>query len=386
MKYDRVCPLPKKPRRSFFLWGPRQVGKTSLLKARYPDALYYDLNESRTWNSLSSRQELLREQILAVKPRPPLVIIDEVQRIPNLLHEVQSLIDHHKIVFGLCGSSARKLKAGSGNLLGGRALRFELHPFVSSELGKDFNLSHALNNGGMPHLYLSDSIQRDLQSYVGDYVREEIAAEGLVRNLPVFSEFLRNAAISDGQILNFTKFGSECRVSSKTAQEYFHILEDTLLGFFLPAYSKRLKRRTRQAPKFYFSDIGIANYLARRGKIIQGSEMYGRAFESWIIHEIRSYREYSGTFFDLSYYHELDSDSELDLVINGFDLAIEIKSSEYTTNQHLSTLRKLLRDGPKPKRSMVISHEAHPRKTEDGIEILPVHYFLSELWKGKMIR
>ncbi len=385
MYYARRCPLPQTPKRSFFLWGPRQVGKTSLLKERYPQVPYYDLNQSLSWNRLSSRPELLGEEILAIKPKPALVIIDEVQRIPQLLNEVQSLIDHHKFIFGLCGSSARKLKRGSGNLLGGRALRFELHGLVSAEIGQEFNLDHALNYGGLPHLYLSDSIERDLQSYVGDYVHDEIAAEGLVRNLPIFSEFLRNAAISDGQIINFTKFGSECGASAKTAQEYFHILEDTLLGFFLPAYSRRLKRRVRQAPKFYFADIGLANYLARRGRIIAGSEMYGRAFESWILHELRSYREYSENFFDLSYYHELDSDSEVDLVVNDFEIVIEIKSTEHTNPQHLRSLRKLLREGPAPRRSIVVSRERAARTTEDGIEIMPLISFLNKLWQGEII-
>ena len=383
MYFKRLCPLPKEPVRSFFLWGPRQVGKTCLLKNLYPDARYFDLNLSDTWASFSAAPQLLREQLLALSSRPALVLLDEVQRVPLLLNEIQSLIDQHQFVFGLCGSSARKLKHGGGNLLGGRALRYEMHGFVSAELGPDFDLHRAVNRGGMPNLYLSSTIEREFETYVGDYVRDEIAAEGLVRNLPIFSNFLTVAAISDGHTLNFSKIGSECGISPKTAQEYFHILQDTLLGFFLPAYSRRLKRRVRLSPKFYFSDTGIANFLARRGTIIPGSEMYGRAFESWVVHEVRSYREYSEKFFELSYYQELDAEIEIDLILNDFEVALEIKSSEKVGDTHLKSMRKL--KAPAAKKRLIVSRETTARLTADGIEILPIHEFLSRLWGGAII-
>jgi uncharacterized protein len=197
-------------------------------------------------------------------------VIDEVQRVPALLDEVHWLIENHGLRFALCGSSARRVKRGHANLLGGRALRHELFGLVSAEIGADFDVVRAVNHGFLPRHYLSGRPEALLRSYVSDYLKEEIAAEGLVRNLAAFSDFLSAAALSDAEIVNFANVSQECGVSKPTVREHFEILVDTLLGRFLRAYVKRPKRRVIQAPKFYFADVGVVNQLARRGRIEPG--------------------------------------------------------------------------------------------------------------------
>ena len=206
-----------------------------------------------------------------------------MQKVPALLDEVHWLHEHRKIRFALCGSSARKVRRGAANLLGGRAVRYELHGLTAAEIGKDVDLVRLLNHGYLPTHYESDRPERLLASYVGDYLKEEVAAEGLVRNLPVFSAFLNAAALSDGDLVNFANIARDCGVSGHTVKGHFGILEDTLLGRWLPAYTKRPKRRVVAAPKFYFSDVGVVNHLARRGRMQPGGELFGKAFENWVL-------------------------------------------------------------------------------------------------------
>jgi predicted AAA+ superfamily ATPase len=220
-----------------------------------------------------------------------------------------------------------------------------------------------------------------LDAYVADYLKEEVAAEGLVRNLPSFSNFLDVAALSDCEIVNFSNIARECGVSSHTTKSHFEILEDTLLGRWLPAYRKRPKRRVIGAPKFYFSDVGVVNRLARRGELLAGSELYGKAFENWVFHELSafvSYRDYDG---ELSYWR-LASGIEVDFVFGDMKVAIEAKSSERITQDHLKGLRELAKDHPKVGRRIVVCRERRARKTKDGIEILPVATFVKRLWEG----
>ncbi|MEK7747143.1 MAG: AAA family ATPase, partial [Elusimicrobiota bacterium] len=252
-----------------------------MLLKLFPDSPKYDLLLSDEYRRLLADPSLLRQDLLARPPKDKPVIIDEVQLIPELLNEVQWLIVNRGIRFILCGSSARKLKRGGGNLLGGRAMRFELFPLVSREI-EDFDLLRALNNGLLPRHYQAEDAQRLLGAYVGEYLKEEIGAEALVRNIPAFSRFLDIAAFSNGEVVNYQNIAAECGVSGPTVKQYFQILEDTLLGRFVPSFRKRPKRRVVQSPRFYFFDVGLANFLLRRGRMEKGGELFGKAFEHFI--------------------------------------------------------------------------------------------------------
>ncbi len=380
----RQLQLPAKPKESFFLWGPRQSGKSMLLRSTYSDALWYDLLKTDLFVRLMEQPSLLREELLYKDLSSRVVVIDEVQKIPQLLDEVHWLIENTNYVFALCGSSARKVRRGHANLLGGRAVRYELFGLVSSELKEEFDLARMINQGYFPRHYLAQSYEPLIRSYVNDYLKEEIAAEALVRNLPAFSQFLRAAALSDTELLNYSAIARESGVSSPAVKEYFQIVHDTMLGSLLSAYQKRPKRRVIGAPKFYFSDVGIVNYLARRGKIQSGSELFGKAFENWVFHELSAHRVYSDFYYDLAYWR-LASGIEVDFIVNDMELAIEAKSSTKITKDHLNGLRELVKDHPKVKRRVVVSLESRSRRTDDGIEIMPYKEFVQLLWSGKLI-
>ena len=378
--------LPSKPRESFFLWGPRQSGKSMLLRADYAGAIWYDLLKTDLYIRLLEKPSLLREELLFAKSekKSNLVIIDEIQKIPALLDEVHWLIENEGFVFGLCGSSARKVRRGHANLLGGRAVRYELFGFVSSEIGRDFDLGRMINHGYLPRHYLSASPERLTSSYINDYLKEEIAAEAIVRNLPAFSNFLNAASLSDTELVNYATIARDCGVSAPAVKEYFQILIDTMLGRFLEAYRRRPKRRVIGAPKFYFSDVGVVNHLAKRGKLVKGSELFGKAFENWVFHELCVHRAYSGKDHDLSYWR-LASGIEVDFIAGDMILAIEAKASARVTSDHLRGLREIIKDHPKLQRRVLVSLEERPRKTEDGIEILPHSLFAELLWSDKLI-
>jgi predicted AAA+ superfamily ATPase len=373
--------LPKAPEESFFLWGPRQTGKSSLLRATYPTAVWYDLLRSDLFRAFTERPSRLREELTALG-KPRLVVIDEVQKVPALLDEVHALIEEGW-VFALCGSSARRVRRGHANLLGGRAVRHELFGLVSDELGDAFDLDRMLNHGTLPRHYLAASPLPRLRAYVDDYLKEEIAAEGLTRNLPAFAGFLGAAALSDGELVNYSTIARDCGVSSPTVKEYFQILVDTLLGGYLPAYAKRPKRRVIQSPKFYFADVGVVNVLAKRGRLQRGSELFGKAFESWVFHELSAHRAYSGLHYDLAYWR-LSTGVEVDFVVDDFALAIEAKATANLTSDHLRGLRELAKDQRKVRRRILVCLEARVRKTDDGIEILPYGTFVNRLWAGEL--
>lgn len=376
-----------KPRESFFLWGPRQSGKSMLLKTLYPDAIWYDLLKTDLYMRLLEKPSILREELLYAKAekKANFVVIDEIQKIPPLLDEVHWLIENTGFVFGLCGSSARKVRKGHANLLGGRAIRYELFGFVSQEIESGFDLVQMINQGYLPRHYLSPSYGRRIRSYINDYLKEEIAAEALVRNLPAFSNFLASAALSDTELINYATIARDCAVSGPTVKEYFQILIDTMLARCLEAYRKRPKRRVIGAPKFYFSDVGVVNYLAKRGNLMPGSELFGKAFENWVFHELCAHQAYSGLDYDLSYWR-LASGIEVDFIMGDMELAIEAKSSARITSDHLRGLREIIKDHPQLKRRVLVSLEERARKTEDGIEILPYSAFTTQLWSGGLTR
>jgi predicted AAA+ superfamily ATPase len=380
--FERKLILPPPGTETFFLWGPRQTGKSTLLHRCYPDAIWLDLLKAEEFRRYMSHPELLRSE-LAVAGENPFVVIDEIQKVPQLLDEVHWLHENRGVHFALCGSSARKVRHGAANLLGGRALRYELGGLSASELGSpaDLDLTRLLNHGYLPRIFRAGNPRRLLHAYVADYLKEEIAAEGLVRNLPVFSDFLNMAALSDCEPVNFSTIARDCGVSSPTLRQYFQILEDTLLGRWLPSYRKRPKRRVSAAPKFYFADVGVVNVLARRGVVQPGSELFGKAFENWCAHELHTYNQYRERFARLSYWR-LAGGTEVDFIVNDMELALEVKSVSRVSAHHLKGLRSIINDHPLVKRRIMVCREDKLRKTDDNIEIMPAALFVESLWQG----
>ncbi len=355
-----------------------------MLRSAYGGHRWVDLLKADEFRRYLARPELLRQELEA----EPLeaasqVVIDEIQKVPALLDEVHWLIENRNLHFALCGSSARKVKRGAANLLGGRAVRYELHGLSAREIGREFDLDRMLNHGYLPRIYQASRPARLLEAYVADYLKEEVAAEGLVRNLPAFSNFLDIAALSDGEIVNYSTVARECGVSSHTTKSYFQILEDTLLGRWLPAYRRRAKRRVIGAPKFYFVDVGVVNRLARRGVLQAGSELYGKAFENWVFHELSAFTSYSGVDDQLSWWR-LASGIEVDFIVGHMRVAVEAKSGARITSDHLKGLRRLSEDHPDVERRIVVCREPRTRRTEDGIEILPAATFVKKLWDGDL--
>ncbi len=369
--FERSLTLPPPGQATFFLWGPRQVGKTTLLRSRYPHAFRVDLLKADDFRRYAARPETLREEMLAL-PVDPLrqVVIDEVQKVPALLDEVHLLHEQHGLQFALCGSSARKLVRSGANLLGGRALRYELAGLNADELGNAFDLDRMLNHGWLPRIYAADRPRRLVDAYVGDYLQHEIAAEGLVRNLPQFAAFLTAAALSDGTVVNMSNIARETGVSGHTVRSHFEILVETLQGTWLPAYTARPKRRVIQAAKFYFGDVGVVNNLARRGVVERGSDAYGKAFESWVHHELRCVLLYGDRDARLAFWR-LASGIEVDFLLDDLSLAIEAKASATVATHHLRGLRQVAIEHPSIERRVVVCLEPRRRLTPDGILILP---------------
>ena len=380
--FERKIHLETASKESLFVWGPRQTGKSTLLRQLFPHATIIDLLKNDEYIKYKNNPSLLREEML--HSLAPIVVLDEIQKVPELLNEVHWLIENKKIKFILCGSSARKLKRGHANLLGGRALRYELFGLIAQEIGDNFNLDTALNQGYLPRHYLSGNPRRMIQAYINDYLKEEIAAEGLVRNLPVFSKFLTAASFSDTEIINYSTIARDCGVSSPTIKEYFQILQDTLVGYVLPAYTKREKRKVIASPKFYFFDVGIVNFLNKRGQIQVGTELYGKAFENWIFHELRAHSQYTDKFYDISYWR-LENGVEIDFILNDMEVAIECKSSQVIKSDHLKNMRILKQEKLNIKKSIVVCLEKKARRTEEGIEILPALEFIKMLWEDGVI-
>jgi len=378
--YKRLLRLPTRPGKSFFLWGPRQTGKTTLLKQLYPDDLRIDLLKTDELIRYLKKPSILREEAAALAPSKR-IIIDEIQKAPMLLDEIHFLIEEAGRNFVLCGSSARKVRRGHANLLGGRAIRYELFGLAAREIGKSFSLTRFLNTGPLPNHYDADDPRSSIRSYVDDYLREEILEEGLSRNLPVFSDFLRVAAIGDTEVLNMSNIARETGMAVSTVRDHYGILIDTLMGAFLPAYTRRPKRRTIRAPKFYFRDLGVVNHLTKRGKIEEGSELFGKAYENWLFHELSVHSRYSELFYELSYWR-LSSGIEVDFILNDGAVAIEAKGKSQITSHDTKGLLQFKRDFPEVQHTIIVCLEKRRRKTDDGIIIVPYAEFIKLLWQG----
>ena len=378
---ERILKLEEIKEDNLFLWGSRQTGKSTLLRNLFPNAKLYDLLKTDVRMALQIRPAQLREECEMLS-EGTIVIIDEVQKVPALLDEVHWLIENKRLRFILSGSSARKLKRSGANLLGGRALKCTLFPLVSAEI-PDFNLQRALNNGMLPRHYLTENPTKRLNAYIGDYLQQEIIEEAIVRKLDSFTRFLQVAALSNTEIVNFTNIAQDCGVSAKTIKEYFTILEETMLGFFLPAYTKVVKRRVILSPKFYYFDVAIANHLLGRLPLQQGTDIYGHALEHLIIQELRAYLSYKNIEKPLRFWHTQDNKYEVDAVVGDAEIAIEIKSSASVTSHDTRGLKAFGEEHPEAK-LVIVSQEESPRKL-NGIEIWPAKQVLERLWAGEMV-
>lgn len=380
MFVKRLQNIQLPPNRSAFLWGPRKTGKTTLLKQQFADAFWIDLLDYDLFLTLSRHPTRLRQMLEAQVSKT--IVIDEVQKIPHLMDEIHWLIENRGFQFVLSGSSARKFRRGHVNLLGGRAWRFELYPLVTAELKNDFNLDRALLCGLLPTHYFSPDSEMDLKSYVNDYLKEEIQAEALTRNMPAFSRFLYSAALTNGMLLNYSNAAREAGVSAKTIREYYQILEDTLVGRQLMPWKKSIKRRLIETAKFFFFDTGMVSALLNYKSLSPGTSEYGRAFEHFILQECWAYRHYSRLDFPITFWRSA-SGSEVDLILGEADVALEIKSS------------KNVKDRPKGihffqeeyhcKKRLVVSREPFPRKLNSKITVLPWKIFCEMLWEGEII-
>ena len=367
-------------KKSFFLFGPRATGKSSLIDMQLPDTVpVINLLHSNLYLQLSANPSELEPMIRAHSDYR-IVVIDEVQRVPMLLNEVHRLIEEAQIRFLLTGSSARKLKQDNINLLGGRAWTAELFPLTSNEI-PNFDLERYLQYGGLPPVYLSEHPKEELHAYVSTYLKEEIQAESLVRKIPAFSRFLQTSALTSGKILNFSELANDTGIPVSTIREYYHILEDTFLGFMLPAWTKSVKRKAISTAKFYYFDIGVRNTLCNIKAIPPQSDLYGQAFEHFITCEVRAYLSYTRAMVPLSYWRSKHG-AEVDLII-GDEVAIEIKTTSKVSDKHFKGL-KLLAEENIFKQLILVSHDPINKKY-DEYEALFWKDFLTALWAGKII-
>jgi predicted AAA+ superfamily ATPase len=363
-------------KKSSFLFGPRQTGKSTLIKETLSSLPVYNLLDSAVFLQLSMEPKRLEQGTAA----GGVIVIDEIQKLPRLLNEVHRLIGEKGMRFLLTGSSARKLRKGGVNLLGGRARSRNLHPLIFFELKDRFDLAKALDVGLIPSIYFSDSPYEDLENYTGDYLKEEIVAEGAARNIPSFSRFLEVAALCNGQMINFTKLAGDAQVARTTIYEYFQILKDTLIIHEVPTWGKTQTRKSITTSKFYFFDIGVARSLQHRKGLQPRSPEYGDAFESYVFHELRAFMDYNRCG-GLHYWRSI-SGFEVDFIV-GETMAVEIKGKENVSSGDLKGLvalkeEKLLKD------YIVVSLEDRPRVV-DGIQILPWRIFLEKLWGREFV-
>lgn len=380
MEFKRFLDLkPVSQKKSLFLFGPRQTGKTFLLRKKFPQSPFYNLLLADVFLKVSQRPQIIREELLAKNHsiKYP-IIIDEVQKLPLLLDEVQALIDEKKWHFILTGSSARKMKRGGANLLGGRARTYHLYPLTSAEI-PHYDLIRILNYGTLPSIYNSDQPEAELADYVGNYLKEEIQAEGLARKVENFSRFLQTASLSNAELVNFTSIGSDAQVPPRTVTEYFTILQDTLIGYLLEPFTKTKKRKAISTAKFYFFDVGVANFLAGRKQILPRTELFGKALEHFVFTELKAYLDYTRDPRPLTFWRAA-AGQEVDFLI-GESIAIEVKATERVTEKHLQGLKAMAEEKMDWEKKIVVSTDKEARRI-GSIDILPVEEFLKRLWGG----
>lgn len=386
--FERALNMLLPEGQSAFLWGVRQAGKSSYLKKHFMQSLYYDLLDTHEMIRLTRAPYLLREEVLAANTKTP-IIIDGIQKAPDLLNEVHSLIENDKQQFILCSSSARKLKTQSTNLLGGRAWVYHLYPLTFKEI-PEFDLLRALQQGLIPKHYLAnaDTIQNHLQAYVDIYLTDEIRNEGLVRNLAAFARFLDIAGLTNGELINMTNIARDCGIDRSTIQGYYQILEDTLLGYFIYPFQKKIKRDIIVSmPKFYLFDVGVANYLSKQSFYDLKGTIAGKSFEHFIMMELIAYRGYQRKRFTINYWRT-KAGHEVDFILGDAEVAIEVKISDLVHKEDLKGLIAFCEEFPKVQ-AIVVSQDKRSRhlKINDTltITILPWTVFLTKLWDGLIV-
>ena len=381
---DRVLKIDLPEAQSAFLWGPRKTGKTTYLKNIFPKSLVYDFLKTDLFIGLSKQPSLLREQILA-QPEKILeqpIILDEAQKIPQVLDEVHWLIENKKLRFILCGSSARKLKRGRANLLGGRAWRYEMFPLSWPEI-KDLDLVRALNHGLIPAHYLQENYKKSLKAYVHDYLKEEVFAEGLIRNIPAFSRFFDAMGYSHGQLINYSNIARDCGVDSKTVKEYFQILIDTLLGTRVEPFNKRMGRQIiSKASKFYLFDVGVAGAITNRKIHEEKGQMFGQAFEHFILMQLLAHRSYQELDYPINFWRT-KTGLEVDFILGNGEVAIEVKGTSRVDSKDMKPLRAFIEEYS-PRKAIIVSNEK-TRRVYGGVLVLPWKEFLDKLWDGKIV-
>lgn len=378
--YRRIFDIENRLDEAMFLFGGRQTGKSTLLKERFPKAVYIDLLKSDVRNRFKQHPEEFRESLLRYPPET-LVIVDEIQKVPDLLDEVHWLMVEKGLWFILSGSSARKIKKSGANNLGGRAIPETLFPLVSAEI-PDFDLERAVQNGMIPRHYAVANARNRMRAYIDLYLKEEIIEEALVQNADEFVRFMEVAAIMDGEILNYENVASDCEVSANTAKAYYKILVDTLLGFEVPAYRKVIKRKLYKAPRFYYFDVGIANHLTKRYHLAPRTPEYGHAFEHLIMQEIAAYLGYTNSDEELTYWHTYEN-LEVDAVIGDARVAIEIKSKEHIDHDDKKGVTEFAKEHPDT-RQIIVSRDRISRRSGD-VDLYYVTDFFKALWAGEII-
>ena len=363
-------------KKSVFLFGPRQCGKSWLIDHALRNVHVVDLLSSEMFLRLSQHPEQLEQFGADGQP----VVIDEIQKLPSLLDEVHRLIEKKGYRFLLTGSSARKLRKKGVNLLGGRARVRRLHPFSAFELKDGFSLDRAINFGLLPSVWFSDEPDEDLSDYIDEYLRQEIIAEGATRNLPAFSRFLEVAALSNGEQIDYAAISRDAQVPRSTVQEYFRILQETLLADEVAVWKRGAKRKTVETAKFYLFDTGVARRLTRRKEVVEGTPEYGHLFETLVHHELRAYLDARIRDGVINYWRT-QAGTEVDFVVG--NVAMEVKGKKLVDRCDLKGLRAIAEEGAFDHR-VVISLEPMSR-TQDGVEILNYRDFIDRLWGDKLI-
>jgi len=365
--------------KSVLLLGPRRTGKTQYVKNQLKPDRVYNLLVNREFVKLAANPGLIREEL---RENDRLVVVDEIQKLPSLMDEIHDLIETSGTRFLLTGSSARKLRRTHTSLMAGRARVHHLWPFTYAELAAGpkplFNLQKILTHGSLPPVYLSDSPARELEDYAGAYLKEEIQAEAIVRKIENFSRFLKVAALTNAELVNFNEVARDAQVPPRTIIEYFNILEDTLLGNMVLPFRHAASRKAYSMGKFYFFDIGVANSLAGITQAPKGTPGYGKALEHLIYLELKAYKSYKNKAEAIQFWRTYEG-SEVDFVV-GDSIGIEVKATEMAHAGHLKGLRSL--DGQhRLKRKIVVSSDAR-RRVLGGIEVIPAKEFLELLWSG----
>ena len=385
----RIYQLPELGTTNFYLWGPRRTGKTTLLREAYPEtkAVWFNLLDHQTYTEISQTPSKLRKQLIAeATPTGTQIVIDEIQRVPGLLPEVQLMIQEHDWKFALCGPSNRKLIQGRAHLLGGRATPLYLRGLVAKELGAGFNLEQMLNNGYFPQCHHSSDPRSFMTSYVEEYLREELTEAGAVRRIPAFRDFLEAAALRDGRAVNYSNIAAECAVSPNTAQAYYKILLDTLIIRQVKHYKKSPSDRAPAASKFYFCDVALCNYLMKRGTLLEGrTPEFSQAFENWVFHEISAYLNYTyenDYATRPSYWRQGQANVNF---ILGDRVAIGVDSAADITARHTKGLLKLAAVHPQFETLVIVCRERVARQLDNGVLVLPYQEFVRRLWDGELI-